>query len=123
MSTENNYPKIEDGCVINSWRCQNPSKDEIKVDPEQKKRSKECPVCHMILCKYHMSETRHMQDCNFRSNQERELLEKQRVEQEREKAERRKKESEEAKEKSEFEEKEKIRKANIAKHNVQAQGG
>lgn len=123
MSTENNYPKIEDGCVISSWKCQNPSRDEMKEDSEQKKRCKGCPVCHMVLCKYHMSEQTHMQDCNFRSNQERELLEKQRVEQEREKAERRKKESEEAKEKSEFEEKEKIRKANIEKHNVQAQGG
>lgn len=118
-----NYPKLENGCVINSWRCQNPSRDEMKEDSEQKKRCKGCPVCHMVLCKYHMSEQSHLTDCNFRSNQERELLAEQRVEQEREKAERRKKESEEAKKKSEFEEKEKTRKFNIAKHNVQAQGG
>lgn len=123
MSTENNYPKIENGCVINSWRCQNPSRDEMKVDPEQKKRSKECPVCHMILCKYHMSETRHMQDCNFRSNQERELLEEQRQKQAKIDKERKDKEREDALKQKEFEEKEKIRKLNIAKHNVQVQGG
>ena len=32
MSTENNYPKIEDGCVISSWKCRTPSRDEVKEE-------------------------------------------------------------------------------------------
>ena len=81
-----NMPQDGDGCSNRSWRCNNPNKADMEkgrlggTKAEVVKREcKRCPICMMIFCKYHMSESRHMEDCNYRSNQERQLLEEQRI--------------------------------------------
>lgn len=115
--SESALPKIEDGCVIRSWRCENPNREEQLSDVEQCKRCKLCPVCKMIFCKNHMEDPKHLSDCNFRSNQEREILQEQRDEIMKKEEERQQKEKKELKEKKEFEAKEKVRHENIAKRN------
>ena len=124
-----NMPKDEDGCSNRSWRCNNPNKADMEkgriggTTPEVVRREcKRCPVCMMIFCKYHMSEMRHMEDCNFRSNQERQLLEKEREKQAKIKAQEQQDASRLIMVKKEFEEKEKIRRENIAERNRKAQG-
>ena len=64
-----------------------------------------------------MSDPKHLQDCNFRSNQEREIIEEQRNEAIKKEEERKLEESRLAKEEAEFQEKEKIRRGNIANRN------
>lgn len=116
-------PKIEDGCVIQSWRCRDPNREDQKESLEQRMRSKVCPVCKMVYCQYHMSEQHHMADCNFRSNQERVLLAEQRLKAENEKQKKIKEAREKEKANKAFEEKEKIRRANIAERNRLAKTG
>lgn len=119
-------PKIDDGCVIHSWRCANPSRDEMtqsdeKLALEQKQRCKRCPVCKMVFCKEHMENVDHLRDCNFRSNQDREVIEAQRNEAHEKELKRQQLEADIEKARIEFEEKEAKRKEKIAKRNRQAQ--
>lgn len=125
-----NMPKEEDGCSARSWRCESPNRDDMekgRVDgtkPETVKlECKRCPVCMMVLCKHHMSSPRHMTDCNFRSNQERQLLEKERTKEAKIKKQEQDDKSRLSKVKSEFEEKEKKRRKNIADHNAKLKSG
>jgi len=124
-----NMPPEGDGCSNRSWRCANPNKKDMEngrlggTTPEVVKREcKRCPVCMMIFCKAHMMTTRHMEDCNFRSNQERVLLEEHRAEEAKVKAQAKQDASRLLMVKKEFEEKEKIRRKNIAERNRRAQG-
>ena len=124
-----NMPKDGEGCVNRSWRCASPNRADMEkgrlggTTPEVVRREcKRCPVCFMIFCKYHMSEMRHMEDCNFRSNQERQLLEKEREKQAKIKAQEQQDASRLIMVKKEFEEKEKIRRENIAERNRKVQG-
>jgi len=116
-------PKLEDGCVIKSWRCIDPNRNQQNESEENRLRSKMCPVCKMVYCKYHMSEPTHMADCNFRSNQERQLLAEQRLKSEQEKQKKLKELREKEKADKEFAEKEKIRRENIAEKNRLARTG
>ena len=127
---EENMPKLEDGCSARSWRCQNPNRDDMekgRVDgttPEKVRlECKRCPVCMMVLCEHHMSTPNHMKDCNFRSNQERVLLEEERVKTDKEKSENRRKESKQAEDKAKFEAKERVRRKNIADRNAKLKKG
>jgi hypothetical protein len=124
-----NMPKDGDGCTNRSWRCDDPNRKDMEngriggtTSAVVKNECNRCPVCMMIFCKYHMKEMRHMEDCNFRSNQERVLLEEQRSEDAKIKAEEKKDAARLIMVKREFEEKEKIRRANIAERNRKAQG-
>ena len=132
MSTvlHENMPKEEDGCSARSWRCENPNRDDMekgRVDgtkPETVKlECKRCPVCMMILCEHHMSSKSHMTDCNFRSNQERQLLEEERAKQAKIKKQEQDDKSRLAKVKAEFEVREKLRRKNIADHNAKLKSG
>lgn len=98
----------------------NPDREEQAKSLEQRERCKICPVCKMVFCKYHMEDSKHLQDCNFRSNQEREILEEQRNEAIKQEQERKAKLRQEELEQKEFEEKEKIRKQIIADRNQKA---
>ena len=124
-----NMPKEGDGCVNRSWRCQDPNQDDMEkgriggtTKEVVRRECKRCPVCMMIYCKYHMKEMRHMEDCNYRSNQERVLLEEHRAEEAKVKAQAKQDASRLLMVKKEFEEKEKIRRKNIADRNRKAQG-
>ena len=125
-----NMPKEVDGCSARSWRCENPNKKDMengRTDGTDsitvRKECKRCPVCRMIFCKYHMSEANHMKDCNFRSNQERELLQGQRAEAVLKDQQRQRAESRQAQDKAKFEAKEKIRRENILKQNQKFKSG
>lgn len=120
---QENYPDPKNGCSVGTWRCKNPSLAGIKSGMDKKTDVKVCPVCYMPLCKAHMSNTRHMTDCNFRSNQERELLNDKRVEEAKVRQERIKKEHLVAIEEAKFKEKEEIRKQIIADRNEKYKGG
>lgn len=122
-------PKEGDGCSCRSWRCESPSREDMekgRVDgtsPELVKlECKRCPVCRMIFCRYHMSESQHMMDCNFRSNQERQLLEQKRTEDAIKEQARKKQESRDAKNKADFEAKERLRREAIADRNEKYKG-
>ncbi len=125
-----NKPKEEDGCSARSWRCMNPNREDMENGRSDgttliqvRKECKRCPVCMMIFCKHHMSEQMHMRDCNFRSNQERELLKDQRAALAQKEVDRQNKANKEAKEKKEFEAKEKIRYETIAERNRKFKSG
>ncbi len=126
-----NEPQLEDGCSVRSWRCEKPNREDMEYGRsadkttliEVRKECKRCPVCRMIYCKYHMSEPNHMKDCNFRSNQERELLQGQRAETVLKEQQRRKAESRQALDKAKFEAKERIRRENILKRNQKFKSG
>lgn len=124
-----NEPQLEDGCSCRSWRCESPNREDMekgRVDgtsiEDVRKECKKCPVCRMIYCRYHMSEANHMKDCNFRSNQERELLQGQRAESVLKDQQRQKEQSRQAKDKADFDRKEKIRRENIQKQNDKYKG-
>ena len=117
-------PQDGDGCSVDSWRCNKPSQKDMKNgrvngdSPEKVKlECKRCPVCMMILCQYHMSESTHMKDCNYRSNQERQLLEEQRIKEAKVKADKKQDESRLLMVKHEVDEKEKRRRKFIAERN------
>ena len=125
-----NMPQDGDGCSVRSWRCESPNRRDMENGRSDgttllhvRLECERCPVCMMILCKYHMSEPSHMRDCNFRSNQERELLTNQRAELAQKEVDRQKKEGENAKKKAEFEAKEKIRHETIADRNKKFKSG
>lgn len=126
LSTE---PQLDDGCSCRSWRCESPNRDDMEkgrvdgTEPTQvRKECKRCPVCRMIYCKYHMSEANHMKDCNFRSNQERELLQTQRAESTLKEQQRQREESIKAKKQAIFEVKEKKRRQAILDRNEKHKG-
>jgi len=127
---QENMPKDEDGCSVRSWRCEDPNREEMENGRSDgttliqvRKECKRCPVCMMIFCKQHMSNPEHMRDCNFRSNQERELLTDQRAALAQKEVDRQKKEGKEAKEKAEFEAKERIRRKTISDRNRKFKSG
>ena len=72
---EGNLPKLEDGCVVKSWRCHNPSKEEMENDPEyQNLKCKKCTTCNMIYCQFHMTHNDHFAHCHERLAQEKVAL-------------------------------------------------
>lgn len=123
-------PKDEDGCSVRSWRCESPNRDDMEKGRtdgttyiQVRLECKRCPVCYMVLCAYHMSEPSHMRDCNFRSNQERELLSAQRDERVREDQKKQEKDSRLLEAKKIFEEKERARHKTIKERNEKFKKG
>ena len=112
-------PQNGDGCSVYSWRCESPSREDMDGNEGQayKKECKRCPVCMMILCEYHMGESSHMRDCNFRSNQERQLMEEKRYEEAQEKKQKQDDKVRLAKIEAEFKEREVTRHKNIKARN------
>ena len=60
LELKGRLPKLEDGCVIDSWRCNG----NVLM----------CTTCKMPQCYYHMHTPEHMADCSFRINQESETI-------------------------------------------------
>ncbi len=77
MTTEliGNDPKLEDGCVIKSWRCKNPSRDDMNEDPTYYNiKCKLCTTCGMVYCQHHMTHADHFAHCHARLAQEKVAL-------------------------------------------------
>ena len=70
-----NDPILEDGCVIKSWRCDHPSKEEMINDPQTYNIiCKKCTTCGMIYCQHHMGHADHFSHCHARLAQEKVAL-------------------------------------------------
>lgn len=63
-------PKQDDGCVIQSHKCDKPDRDEQKESLEARRSCKQCSTCKMYFCREHMMRPEHFADCHFRLAQE-----------------------------------------------------